>query len=104
METLRETQKRKGDSVSGMENDKKIKQRSRGSEAVHYLREKIESDKQLREKEPYISKKEVEIEAKKHGNEDRSHKEFIQMMQLQNQQMQQILVKVKLGKAKYSWL
>ena len=102
METLRETQKRKAD--SGMENEKIIKERSRGSEAVHYLRERIESGKQLREKELYITKKEVEIEAKKHENEDRCHKEFIQMMQLQNQQMQQIQVKVGLSKAKYSWL
>ena len=35
METLRETQKRKAD--SGMEDEKKIKQRSGGSEAVHFL-------------------------------------------------------------------
>ena len=63
METLRETQKRKPG--SGMEDEKKIKQRSRGSEAVHYLRERVESDKQLRENELDIRKKEVEIEEKK---------------------------------------
>ena len=101
METLRETQKRKAD--SGMEDEKKIKQRSRRSEAVHYLRERMESDKQLREKELDIRKKEVEIEAIKQENEGRRHKEFIQMMQLQNQQMQQMQVNY-VSKAKYSWL
>ena len=30
-----------------MEDEKKIKQRSGGSEPVHYLRERVESDKQL---------------------------------------------------------
>ena len=90
METLRDSQKRKAD--SGMKDEKKIRQRSRGSEAVYYLRERMESDKQLRGKELDIRKKEVEIEAKKQENEDRRHKEFIQMMQLQNQQMQQMQV------------
>ena len=69
METLRETQKRKADTEG---DDKKLKQRSKGSEAVHFLKERMENERQLWERELEIKKKDLENEALKSKKMKRS--------------------------------
>ena len=79
METLRESKKRKTDD-NGSE---KQKQRgSRGSDAVEYLRVKME--KKLREQE-------LELKRKNQENDAQQQREFMTMMQTQQQQMQQMM-------------
>jgi hypothetical protein len=87
METLKETQKRKANADG---NDKREKRRSNGSEALKFLREKMDNEKEYREKELDMRKRDVEQEEKKGEREEKRHQDMIQMMQMQQQQMQQM--------------
>ncbi len=78
METLKETQKRKANADG---NDKREKRRSNGSEALKFLREKMDNEKEYREKELDMRKRDVEQEEKKGEREEKRHQDMIQMMQ-----------------------
>ena len=80
METLREGKKRKTDD-NGSEKQKR--QGSRGSDAVEYLREKME-EKKWREQE-------LELKRKNQEKDAQQQREFMTMMQTQQQQMQQMM-------------
>ena len=87
METLKETQKRKADAEG---NEKKAKRRSNASEGFKFLREKMEYEKEYRQKELGMREKAIEKEEKKEEREEKRHADLMQMMQMQQQQMQQM--------------
>ena len=87
METLRETQKRKSNADG---NEKKEKRRSNGSDALQFLREKMDNEKEYREPKLEVRKKDIEREEKKAETEEKRHQDMIQMMQIQQQQMAQM--------------
>ncbi|XP_028404056.1 stress response protein NST1-like [Dendronephthya gigantea] len=84
METLKETQKRKA-LADG--NEKREKRRSNGSEALSFLRERMDNENEYREKELDMRKKDVELEEKKIEREEKQHQDIMQMMQMQQMQM-----------------
>ena len=87
MENLRETQKRKED-CGGKERN--VKRRSKGSEAVQYLRDRMERDNRLKEQELELKKRDVEKDERRQSLEDTKHNDMVNMMQLQQQQMQRM--------------
>ena len=87
METFRETQKRKANADG---DQKKEKRRSNGTEALKFLREKMDNEKEYREQELEVRKKDIEREGKKEERQEQRHQDMVQLMQLQQQQMVQM--------------
>lgn len=99
METLKENNKRKGE-----DGEKQKRKKSRGSDAVEYLREKMEMEARLREKEFEIKQKDQEKEVQKQVLADKQHSDVIALMERQQQQMQQMQLNFMQGQQQQSQL
>lgn len=99
METLKESNKRKGE-----DSEKQKHKRTRGSDAVEYLREKMEIETHLREKELELKRKDQEKEVQKQVLADKQHSDFITLMERQQQQMQQMQLNFMQGQQQQSKL
>ena len=87
MERYGETRKRSEEEDN---TDKKVKRRKSGGDAVEFLREKAQMEKELRKEEMAIKKKEQEQEAARQNMMQNMMQKMMQnMMQLQQQQQQQ---------------
>ena len=64
----------------------------KGSEAVLYLTDRIERDNRLKEQELELKKRDVEKDDRRQSLEDTRHKDMVNIMQLQQQQMQEMHV------------
>ena len=91
METQAQTAKRKSDSP---ETESKKKPRSSGSDAVCYLREKHESDVELREKELEFQNKKLELEANRIQNDQNNFQNMMLLMSNQMHQNQQMTLTI----------
>ena len=69
METFRETQKRKANADG---DQKKEKRRSNGTEALKFLREKMDNE-EYREQELEVKQKDIERERKKEERQEQRH-------------------------------
>lgn len=86
MESLKESKKRRSE-----EHEKQLPKKKTGSEALDYLREKMDGDKYLREKELLeIKVKEQERDEQRQKLADDQHKDMMAMMNRQQQEMQQM--------------
>ena len=85
MESLKESKKRRTE-----EDEKQLPKKKRGSEALDYLREKMDGDKYLREKEFEIKVKEQERDEQRQKLAEDQHKDMMAMMNRQQQEMQQM--------------
>lgn len=85
MKSLKESKKRRSE-----EHEKQLPKKKRGSEALDYLREKMDGDKYLREKELDIKVKEQERDEQRQKLADDQHKDMMAMMNRQQQEMQQM--------------
>ncbi|XP_068672956.1 golgin subfamily A member 6-like protein 22 [Montipora capricornis] len=85
MESLKESKKRRSE-----EDEKQLPKKKRGSEALDYLREKMDGDKYLREKEFEIKVKEQERDEQRQKLAEDQHKDMMAMMNRQQQEMQQM--------------
>ncbi|XP_044172735.1 trichohyalin-like [Acropora millepora] len=85
METLKESTKRRSE-----EDEKQLPKTKRGSEALDYLREKMDGDKYLREKDLEIKVKEQERDEQRQKLAEDQHKDMMATMNRQQQEMQQM--------------
>ena len=85
MESLKQSKKRRSE-----EHEKQLPKKKRGSEALDYLREKMDGDKYLREKELEIKVKEQERDEQRQMLAQDQHKDMMAMMNRQQQEMQQM--------------
>ena len=81
MESLRESKKRRPE-----EHEKQLPKKKRGSEALDYLREKMDGDKYLRERELEIKVKDQERDAQRQKLAEDQHKDMMSMMNRQQQE------------------
>lgn len=99
METLRESNKRKGE-----DSEKQKRKKTRGSDAVEYLREKMEMDTHCKEKELELKEKDQEKELRKQVLAEKQHTDLMALMERQQQQTQQMQLNFMQGQQQQNQL
>ena len=84
METLKESNKRKKE-----DSEKDKHKKSRGSDAVDYLREKMKMESELRKREVELKEKSQQREEQKQDLASKQHADLMALMERQQQQMHQ---------------
>ena len=89
MECLGKTQKRNADSEEG----KSSKYRKRSSDAVEYLKEKFQEEKELRKEEIELKRNEQQMMLDQQSQMQKQQLEMMKMMQKQNEALMALLAK-----------
>ena len=89
MEHLGKTQKRNADSEEG----KSSKYRNRSSDAVEYLKEKFQEEKELRKEEIELKRNEQQMMLDQQSQMQKQQLEMMKMMQKQNEALMALLAK-----------
>ena len=89
MERLGKTQKRNADSEEG----KSSKYRKRSSDAVEYLKEKFQEEKELRKEEIELKRNEQQMMLDQQSQMQKQQLEMMKMMQKQNEALMALLAK-----------
>ena len=88
LETFAETNKRKQNNGECSKTPKR--QRSTGSETVHFLKQKMETEIEIREKELQLEKEKLALETAKLNQQQENQNNFMSLMMHQMQQTQQL--------------